>query len=84
MGLKKGIYEQVVNKEVEDDISSLTGLKATTKKMDKDSSSLIISQYIENFVRKVLEDKSEVHDKIEIANNIICQLASSFPEYEFD
>ena len=48
MGLKKGIYEQVVNKEVEDDISSLTGLKATTKKMDKDSSSLIISQYIEN------------------------------------
>ena len=32
MGLKKGIYEQVVNKEVEDDISSLTGLKATTKK----------------------------------------------------
>ena len=28
MGLKKGIYEQVVNKEVEDDISSLTGLKA--------------------------------------------------------
>ena len=84
MGLKKGIYEQVVNKEVEDDISSLTGLKATTKKMDKDSSSLIISQYIENFVRKVLEDKSEVHDKIEIANSIICQLASSFPEYEFD
>ena len=84
MSLEKGIYEQVLNREVEKDIASLSELRATTKKMDKDSSSVLLSQYIENFIRKVLEDKSEVNDKIQIANMIIDQLATSFPEYEFD
>lgn len=71
MSLEKGIYEQVLNREVEKDIASLSELRATTKKMDKDSSSVLLSQYIENFIRKVLEDKSEVNDKIQIANMII-------------
>ena len=84
MSLEKGIYEQVLNREVEKDIASLSELRATTKKMDKDSSSVLLSQYIENFIRKVLEDKSEVNDKIQIANMIIDQLATSFPECDFD
>ena len=84
MALEKGIYEQVVNDEVKSDISSLSGLKATTEKMDGDYSSILISKYIESVVRKVIEDKENVEDKVEVANEIIRHLASSFKDYGFD
>ena len=84
MALEKGIYEQVVNDEVKSDISSLSGLKATTERMDGDYSSILISKYIESVVRKVIEDKENVEDKVEVANEIIRHLASSFKDYGFD
>ena len=84
MALEKGIYEQVVNDEVKSDISSLSGLKATTEKMDGDYSSILIIKYIESVVRKVIEDKENVEDKVEVANEIIRHLASSFKDYGFD
>ena len=84
MSLEKGIYEQVLNNEVKKDISSLTGLTAIKKEMDDESSSILISQYIESVVRKILEDKSNVQDKVEIANKLIAQLSSSYPEYDLD
>ena len=84
MSLEKGIYEQVLNNEVKKDISSLTGLTAIKKEMDDESSSILISQYVESVVRKILEDKSNVQDKVEIANKLIAQLSSSYPEYDLD
>lgn len=84
MSLEKGIYEQVLNNEVKKDISSLTGLTAIKKEMDDESSSILISQYVESVVRKILEDKSNVQDKVEVANKLIAQLSSSYPEYDLD
>ena len=84
MSLEKGKYEKKINNEVKKDISSLTGLTAIKKEMDDESSSILISQYVESVVRKILEDKSNVQDKVEIANKLIAQLSSSYPEYDLD
>ncbi|MCI7606770.1 MAG: DUF3427 domain-containing protein [Spirochaetales bacterium] len=81
MSLEKGIYELVVNKEVKEEISSLSTLKATTDKLDGDSSSILISKYVENVLRKILEDTNSVEDKVEIANEVISKLSDSFPDY---
>ena len=84
MSLEKRIYQHSLNNEVKKDISSLTGLTAIKKEMDDESSSILISQYVESVVRKILEDKSNVQDKVEIANKLIAQLSSSYPEYDLD
>ena len=81
MSLEKGIYELVVNKEVKEEISSLSTLTATTDKLDGDSSSILISKYVENVLRKILEDTNSVEDKVEIANEVISKLSDSFPDY---
>lgn len=73
MELEKGIYDQVVNEDVRKGIDGLSSKRVQTKAMDPSSSPVVLSQYIKDVTRKVLEEK-KLPAQIETANRIISVL----------
>lgn len=79
--MKQGLYEQVINKEILEEINSLDkeNFIIDKEKIDKEEAKVILSQYIEKVIRKSLnyirdkekEDSEKLIKQIEACNDII-------------
>lgn len=97
--MKQGLYEQVINKEILEEINSLDkeNFIIDKEKIDKEEAKVILSQYIEKVIRKSLnyirdkekEDSEKLIKQIEACNDIIDMLSKVSDEddikkYEID
>lgn len=71
MTLKPGIYEQIVNKETEDKLSAVDDKNKKLESIDSGVSSIVLSQYVKDVVRKAMERTDSVDDQLKLANEII-------------
>lgn len=79
--LKQGLYEQVINKEIQDQLKALESEKfiIDKSKIDNEEAKAILSQYIAKVIRKALnyirdkekEDTDKLLKQIEACNDII-------------
>ena len=79
--MKEGIYEQVMNKEILEQLNNLEqeNFIIDKDKIDKEEAKVILSQYISRVIRKSLnyirdkekEDSEKLIKQIEACNNII-------------
>ena len=79
--LKEGLYEQIINKEIQQQLNNLEQEKfiIDKDKIDKEEAKAILSQYISQIIRKSLnyirdkekEDSEKLIKQIEACNDII-------------
>ncbi|QCX34336.1 DUF3427 domain-containing protein [Caloramator sp. E03] len=78
MELKDGLYEQVINRIISENINLLNDRKLIQKEnIDEEESSLILSQYLYAVLKKALSyisDDDKLQRQIEVANKIIMLL----------
>lgn len=97
--MKQGLYEQIINKEILEEINSLEkeNFIIDKEKIDKEEAKVVLSQYIEKVIRKSLnyirdkekEDSEKLIKQIEACNDIIDILSKVSDEddikkYEID
>lgn len=88
--LKQGIYEQVINNEIINELEALdiNNLLISKEDIDNEEAKVILSQYIEGVIRKSLnyirdkekEDNDKLLKQIEVCNKIINILAKEANE----
>lgn len=75
--LHEGLYEQVLNKKLEDELSQ-PDKDVRTKAIDSAEASKILSKYVQEVVQKELdkiEGKNSISDKVNFVNDIIKEIA---------
>ena len=97
--LKEGLYEQIINKEIQQQLNNLEQEKfiIDKDKIDKEEAKAILSQYISQIIRKSLnyirdkekEDSEKLIKQIEACNDIINILSKvsneeDIKKYEID
>lgn len=91
--MKEGIYEQVINKEIADNINKLEDkYLIDTEKIDKEEAKVVLSSYIEEVIRKALnyirdnekEESNKLLSQIEACNRIINILQKEANDEEID
>lgn len=90
--LKEGLYEQIINKEIQQQLNKLEEEKfiIDKDKIDKEEAKAILSQYISQVIRKSLnyiedkekEEREKLIKQIEDCNYIINILVKLPNEYE--
>lgn len=88
--MKQGIYEQVINNEIINELENynIDNILLDKEKMDKEEAKVILSQYIEGVIRKSLnyirdkekDDDDKLLKQIEVCNKIINILAKESNE----
>ncbi|NSA04938.1 hypothetical protein FHU26_005487 [Clostridium beijerinckii] len=88
--MKQGIYEQVINNEIINELEALdiNNLLISKEDIDNEEAKVILSQYIEGVIRKSLnyirdkekEDNDKLLKQIEVCNKIINILAKEANE----
>ncbi|MDD6346731.1 MAG: DUF3427 domain-containing protein, partial [Lachnospiraceae bacterium] len=71
--LKKGLYEQVVNKEIEEELHDLPDAVKHVEKIDTAEASSVLTQYLSEVVHKGLDRmaRDDISAQIELANKIV-------------
>ena len=71
--LKKGIYENIINQQLDKDIieAKNNDLTCNLQNIDSAESPKMLADYIANVLRKKLEDTEEQKDRIRLVNNIL-------------
>lgn len=72
--LNKGIYEHIINKEIEDCIHETEqqrSLVCKRKEIDNAESPQILAHYLANVIRQKLEDTEQQQDRVTLVNNIL-------------
>lgn len=75
--LKQGIYEQVINNEIQNELQDLQTELIQTEKIDQEEAPQIIAKYISGLVKKGLENIKEnngddsIGSQIEMANKML-------------
>lgn len=86
--LKNGLYEQVINKEIEKELKSLTDKLSQTIPIDKAEGSKVLAQYITEIIQKgfdnVYDNGGDTSDQIELANKIVNTIITETKEADFD
>lgn len=97
--MKEGLYEQIINKEIQQQLNNLEQEKfiIDKDKIDKEEAKAILSQYISQIIRKSLnyirdkekEDSEKLIKQIEACNDIINILSKvsneeDIKKYEID
>lgn len=88
--MKQGIYEQVINNEIINELENydIDNILLDKEKIDKEEAKVILSQYIEGVIRKSLnyirdkekDDEDKLLKQIEVCNKIINILAKEAKE----
>ncbi len=79
--LKSGIYEQIINNEIEQELREIPEERKNISQIDKVESSKIISSYTSDLLQKRLDDlydedsKNALRNQINFANRIIVELS---------
>ena len=85
--LHDGLYEQVINKKLEEELSESEKLCQTIK-IDSAEASKVLAQYIAEAVEKGLENLKDnggdIADQVELTNKIIKDIQTSTKEDDFD
>ena len=69
--LNEGLYEQVINNEIEDELEEKKDkFTSYTVDMDEAESSRILSAYTADVIESVLESTNKIEKKVEIVNKI--------------
>ena len=73
--LEKGIYEHIINSELEKQIQEVNEQDAvcTYQKIDKAESPQLLADYLAKVIRQRLEDLEEQNDRIALVNNILTE-----------
>lgn len=73
--LKKGIYENIINQEVERNIQEAEShqLVCLREQIDAAESSRILADYLAKAIRQKLEDTENVHDRMILVNRILAE-----------
>ena len=78
--IKPGIYEQVINKQLGNEIEAATDKLSSTLGIDPAEASKVLAQYISEVVEKGLniikESKSGLDDQVKLANRIVSTIIS--------
>ncbi|MFB0918895.1 MAG: DUF3427 domain-containing protein [Clostridiaceae bacterium] len=73
--LKPGLYEQVINKDLDKKLKEETSLKSVTEKIDKAEASRVLSRYLTDVIEKTLEAENHgedpVKNQIRIVNKVV-------------
>ena len=83
MELKPGIYEQVVNKETNKELSSIDEKEKVLLKIDTGTSSIVLSQYLKDVVRKALEQNDSIDEQLQLTNEIIETISKKTSDQDF-
>jgi superfamily II DNA or RNA helicase len=74
-GLRPGLYEQVVNREISDELQHIPEERKSTDQIDSAEAPSILSHYLERIMQQKLDDIAEsggdLSDQIDLANQII-------------
>ncbi len=85
--LHDGLYEQVINKKLEEELNESEKLCQTIK-IDSAEASKVLAQYIAEAVEKGLENLKDnggdITDQVELTNKIIKDIQTSTKEDDFD
>ncbi|RSK27611.1 NgoFVII family restriction endonuclease [Bacillus sp. HMF5848] len=89
--LKEGIYEEIINEKLKDELSTLDGFDIGTEKLDTEEARKLLSSYISNITRRALsyvrenetDDKQALLNQIRTCNDIIHVLSEQLDETEF-
>ena len=86
--LKTGLYEQVINKSLDKELSESEDKLSQTAHIDEGEASKILSQYISGIIEKGLDyvhDKGgNVQDQIQLINRIVSTIISETKETGFN
>ncbi len=69
--LKEGLYEQVINEQIEEELETNSEFTAFTTKMDKAESAKVLSKYTADIIERVLENIDTIEDKADLVNRIV-------------
>jgi hypothetical protein len=85
--LKPGLYEQVINQTLTDELSKIPEVRQSTAPIDKAEASKILSQYLSDVVQKgldnVLDNGGDLSAQIELTNQIINVIENQTQEADF-
>lgn len=86
--LKNGLYEQVINKEIDEELLHSTEKLSQTASIDEAESSKILAQYIAEIIEKgfdnILDNGGDTCAQIELANKIVSTITNETKEADFD
>lgn len=82
MILKPGLYEQVLNKETKENLKNIDEKNKKLESIDSGTSSIILSHYVQDVVRKALDRAETVKDQLSITNDIIETLTNEDKEFQ--
>ena len=86
--LKPGLYEQVINKEIDAELCTLEDKLSQTASIDKAEGSKILAKYIAEIIEKGLDNVSDnggdVVAQVDLANKIVTTIINETKEADFD
>ena len=86
--LHSGLYEQVINKRLNAELSKIPDACKAVASIDKAEASKVLAQYLSNIVQKGLEDVSEGNNgilaQVNLANRIISVIRDISNESDYD
>ena len=85
--LKNGLYEQVINREIERELDS-PDIVSATEPIDSAESSVVLAKYLSDVIRQGLDNISDnggsIDNKIEFVNKIVNAVASETDDDNFN
>ena len=86
--LKPGIYEQVINKQINSELSSLLDVRKFIGPIDKAEASKILANYLSEILHKgldrVLDNGGDISSQISLVNQIIDLIRNTTKEADID
>ena len=85
--LHPGLYEQVINRRISDELAGISDVRKTTAKIDAAEASKALSQYLGEVVQKAMDHVSDVGDgidgQVKLANSIVALVQQMTDEDDF-
>lgn len=86
--LQPGLYEQVINQALNNELSEVSEARRSTAPIDKAEASRVLAQYLSKIVQKGLDNVSDNGDdlsaQIALANQIVTLIQRTTQEADFD
>ena len=86
--LKNGLYEQVINKNIDEKLKNTTDIIFKTKSIDSAEASKILSSYITEVIEKgllnVIDNGGNINSQIELINKIISEVKTTTGDSDFE
>ncbi|MGF7012049.1 superfamily II DNA or RNA helicase [Lachnospiraceae bacterium PF1-22] len=85
--LKPGLYEQIINEAIGDELATIPDARKATSAIDKAEASKILSQYLTNIIQKgldnILDKNGGIDDQVELVNQIVALIQEATKDADF-